>query len=204
MTDTQTTTPRDVVRAAVRGGDLRHARRQLRQMTRDDPRNVDAWLWRAQLAASQREKIASLSRALRLAPNHPHARRLLHEALRRRFQDDPFLAYQRESDRLYFVRTAGDLNAAVPKRRAVPEPYPPDGASPAAQATRWLGWAALGLLPAGLGTLVCAPLAIVAAARALRRPLTTKEQARSRLVLGAASLLLTLSVALVFLFLLHF
>lgn len=204
MTDTSITSPLSAARAKVRAGNVRGARRLLREMTRNDPRNVDAWLWRARVAATREEKLASLSRALQLAPDHPRARQRLHDALRQRLEDDPFLAYQDESDRLYYVRTANDLSAVVPKGRAVPLPYPPPETSPAQAATRWLGCAILGLLPAGLGALVCAPLAIRAALRALRQPLTTKERTRSQIVLGAASLLLILSAALALLFLLHF
>lgn len=193
----------DAARAEARNGNHDRARRLLQEITRDAPHNVDAWLWRARVAETTEEKIVSLSRILQLSPQHAQAGRLLHEALRQHLEEDAFLAYERESHRLYYIRTAGDLAVTVPKQRAVPAPYPPPEPSPLQPATRWLGWALLGLLPAGLGAVVCAPLAIRAALRTRRHALPAKERLRSQIVLGAASLLFVLGLALALLFLLH-
>lgn len=62
----------------------------------------------------------------------------------------------------------------------MPAPYPPPQPSPLAPAWRTLGWAALGLSLAGMGTLVLAPRALFRAVDVLlNRPLDRADWARA-------------------------
>lgn len=174
------------VRDALRRGDRSRAHEICVQLVADDPVNEQAWLWRAGTAASLEETIESLSRALTLNPANRLARQALYEAMQRLLRQDAFLAYLAETDDFYQVRTPTALEFAHPKDRARPEPFPPPGPPPAQAAFRWLGWALVGLVPAGVGTLICAPMAIVAAIRLLRRRPSRADRQRAWVVLGSA------------------
>ena len=59
--------------AASRAGERDEAQRLLRQLTDDDPANIDAWLWRADLADNSADKRAFLSEVLALDPTNREA-----------------------------------------------------------------------------------------------------------------------------------
>lgn len=190
--------------AVARQGERKRAHTLLARVTRATPENVNAWLWRAGTAATREEALLCLSEALRLDPAHVKARQALRELLRAELDKDVFLAYGSEDDWLYYIRTGSGIPTAVPKDRAVPELYPPPRHAPLHAAERWLAFAALGLIPAGLGALLCAPIAAAHAWRAARRSLSPVE-ARWRLVVLALALTLWLLGGLLgWLFILHF
>ncbi len=137
-------------------------------------------------ASSLEEKIAALSQVIALDPAHRVAREALYEAMQQMLHQDAFLAYQGETTGFYQLRTPKDLQFAHPKDRAAPEPFPPPAPPPAQAAYRWLGWALVGMLPAGLGTLVCAPVAMLSAIRLLRHQPGPADRRRAWFVLGAA------------------
>lgn len=60
--------------AAARAGRREEAVRLLREITADDPFNVDAWVWLGGLASEPREQRAALEQALVIQPDHPRAR----------------------------------------------------------------------------------------------------------------------------------
>ncbi|WP_029214820.1 hypothetical protein [Kallotenue papyrolyticum] len=60
--------------AAARAGRREEAVRLLREITADDPFNVDAWVWLGGLASEPREQRAALEQALVVQPDHPRAR----------------------------------------------------------------------------------------------------------------------------------
>lgn len=159
----------ELAQEAIRRGDRRVAYAICVQLTADDPTNEQAWLWRAGTAESQEESIAALSQVLTLNPANAAARQGLYEAVQGLLRHDAFLAYLGETDDFYQVRTKQDFRFAHPKDRAAPEPFPPLEPPPAQAAQRWLVWALVGLIPAGLGALLCAPPAALAALRLLRR-----------------------------------
>ncbi len=187
---------------AAQSGNRRLAHAICVQLTADEPANEQAWLWRAGTAESQEESIAALSQVLTLNPANAAARRGLYEAMQGLLRHDAFLAYLGETDDLYQVRTKQDFRFAHPKDRAAPEPFPPLEPSPTHAAQRWLVWALIGLLPAGLGALLCAPLAALAALRLLRHPTPSTRQ-RALIILWSAVAVWLIGAVFVFLFVLH-
>ncbi len=173
------------------------------EATQQDPRNADAWLLRARTAQGLEERLNCLSRIIALSPNHPAAQAALHQSLQRFLEEDAFLAYVGESNVMYYARTNTGLVLTVPKKHAVPETYPPREPSPLRLAYRRLGFALLGLALAGLGTLLFAPLAIIAATQAGGRAKTRADQIRAFIVIGAALLLCGLAIPLFALLLMH-
>jgi hypothetical protein len=149
------------------------------------------------------EALAYLSQALLFNPNFTPARRKMYQFLQRLLQKDAFLAYVDETENFYRVHNAAGLPLVVPKERAIIPPYPPQKLSLLQWAYRWLGWALLGLLPAGLGTLICAPVAMVLAVVAWLQPLGPRDATRALIILGSAILLMCGALPLYILLVLH-
>jgi hypothetical protein len=173
------------------------------QIVTDDPKNEEAWLWRAGTTDSLEETLAALSQVLALNPANGAARQALYEAMQHLLREDAFLAYIAETDDLYYVRTPTKLRFAHPKGRAVPEPFPPSRPPPTRAVLRWLAWSLVGLVPAGLGAVVCAPVAMLAALRLLRQKPAKADRQRAWVALGIAAALWVLALLLAALFVLH-
>ena len=113
-----------------------------------------------------------------------------------------YLRYETEDDQVYVLSDGSAALLTVPKNRDTPEPSLGQQSQPLAPAFRLLGLAFLGLAPAGLGTLVLAPLAALwAIALLLTRPLSRADRIRVLIVLGIAAALLGLAIPLSRLFL---
>ncbi len=78
-------------REASRQGQRGQAYRLSREVTRLAPDSADAWLYRAAFANTYEQRLASLNKALSLAPDDPQARRSMYETLLRYLEQDPFL-----------------------------------------------------------------------------------------------------------------
>lgn len=113
-----------------------------------------------------------------------------------------YLEYVGETDAQYRVRT-GQETSTVVKDRPVLESYPAERPAAIRRAYRYLLYALIGLLPAGIGTILFGPLAAVAAFGALRTPLDRPDHRRALVVMGLATLLVMIAIPLVFLFFLH-
>lgn len=173
-----------------------------RVITPDLEREVEGYLARAASARDADERLDFLSRALALDPEHPLAVSQMTEAVRGRLAEDPSLAYVAEDDHLYLVRAASGHDLAVPKNRFASTTDLTE--SPILRRSRrWLACALVGLLPAGLGTLVCAPVAGVLATLAILQTRVTLERRRAVEVIVGAALLFVGSLALVILLLMH-
>jgi hypothetical protein len=159
------------------------------------------WLQRAQNATTLSEALVCLNQVYALDPQFNQARPISYRAFWRLLEADPFLAYQSETEQLYRVWSSMNLELVVPKSRATVEPYPPTTDKPLAPAYAWLRWTVAGLLLAGLGTLVLAP---VTAVRALliyyRQPLNRADQMRVLVILFLTAVLWLVAIFLTFLF----
>ena len=114
------------------------------------------------------------------------------------------LRYEGENDQLFFVSSADGARRTVPKNRNVPALFLDQRPQPLAPAFRLLLAAFVGLAPAGLGTLVLAPLAALwALAMLFTRPLTRYDRIRVIAVWGIAAGLLGLAIPMSMLFLAH-
>lgn len=189
---------------AARRGERHLAHEICVRLTAEDPQNERAWLWRARTADSLEETIATLSQVLTLNPANRAARQGLYEAMQGLLRQDAYLAYLEETANFYHVRTATDFKFAHPKDRAVQEPFSLPSPAPTRPAFRWLGWSLVGLIPAGLGTLICAPFAMLAALRLLHRSPSRADRQRAWVVLWIAMALWFLALLLALLIILHF
>lgn len=202
---TQPTLPISLDRAqeAASSGDRRLARQLCLQLTKSNPANEKAWLLLADVSDSADEQTAALGHALRLDPHNTAARQALYETMQHLLHKDAFLAYQGETSTFYRISTPEDLQFTHPKDRAVVAAFPPAETSPTHCAQRWLAWSVIGLIPAGVGALVCAPVAMATSLNLLRKRLPLMERRRAWIVLLGATLSWLVGMLLAFVLILH-
>ncbi len=189
--------------AAARQGNRNQAHQLTSEATRLAPADVNAWLLRAQTSSSFDEQLFCLNQVLNLDPNHPVANQRVYELVRRLLNREPELAYVQETKDLYFVRNPLYLSLAVPKQRGEPEPYPVNRPAPLQSAYRWLSLAILGIIFAGVGTLIFAPIAAVWSALALRSELQSSDRKRAMLTLWLSAFLWVLAIPFTVLLAVH-
>ncbi len=149
------------------------------------------------------ESVTALNQVLELNPENTVARQELYETMQQLLRKDAFLAYQGETDVIYKIRTLAEFQFIHPKDRAMVELFPPQNSPPARTAINWLGWSVVGLIPAGLGTLVFAPLAVIAAIKLLRQQVELIDRRRAWIVISGAIALWLIALVFFFIFILH-
>jgi disulfide bond formation protein DsbB len=149
------------------------------------------------------ESVTALNQELELNPENAAARQALYETMQQMLRKDAFLAYQSETNDYYTVRTLAEFQFVHPKDRAMPDIFPRLEQASSQKAVNWLGWSLVGLIPAGLGTLVCAPLAILAAIKLLLQKNALSDRRRAWVVLGSASVLWLIALVFLMILLLH-
>ena len=149
------------------------------------------------------ESVTELNQVLELHPEDTTARQTLYETMQKILRKDAFLAYEGETDVIYKVSTLEEFQFIHPKDRATFEFFPPQNNPPARPAIHWLGWAVVGLIPAGLGTLILSPLAVIAAIQLLRQPVALIDRRRAWIVMIGAFILWLIALVLFFILFLH-
>jgi hypothetical protein len=189
---------------AIRAGNSNRAYQLSLQGTELAPQSLEAWLLRATLAPTLDDRLLCVNRLNELAPGYQDRYNVAFFALKELLDQNPYLAYLEETDELYRV-VSTDRVLTVPKKRVPVEPYPPEKnpSSPLASAYRWLNIAVVGLLVGGIGAVIFAPLAVMAAFRAQQSTKSQAEQVGSVVVLFAAFGLFVIGVLFSLLFLLH-
>jgi len=152
---------------------------------------------------SLEEKVTALNQVLELNPENIVARQELYETMQKLLRKDAFLAYEGETDVSYEIRTFEDFQFIHPKDRAVVELFPSQNPLPTREAINWLGWSVVGLIPAGLGTLVTAPLAMRAGFKLLNQPVKLMDRRRTWVVISCAIVLWLIALVFFFILILH-
>ena len=173
------------------------------QATRVDPESIDAWLLRLALAPSFEERVVCVNRLNELAPNHRDWHNLGYFTEKELLERDPFLAYLDETDDVYRVRNGSNLPISIRKKRAAVDSSPSAQSGRLRAAYGWLVLAFIGLLSAGIGTFIFAPLAGVLAIRAGQRSRSRADWVNSVIVLTMAIFLFLIGLIFLFLFGLH-
>jgi hypothetical protein len=188
---------------AARQGDKERAYHLSVEATRLQPDNPEAWLIRSRYARNDGERLFCLSQVNRLDPKHPAGKQESYQMLWKLLEDDPYLAYQNETDDYYLVENHRVASLAVPKDRQPVEPFPPTQPQPLKPAYTLLRLAVIGLFFAGLGTLVFAPLAMLSAMNISAQLQDPIQHTRARAVILICLALLPISVILSWLFISH-
>ncbi len=188
---------------ALQHGDRRTAYQMYNKATRIAPDSLEAWLGRADNAFSFDDQLFCLNQAINLAPDHPTLNQRLYEMIRQVLEREPALVYLDETGHLYRVSSRNYASLAVPKQRQADDPNLARAAAPVQRSYRWLVIAALGLSLAGVGALLLAPIAMISAIAAMRKPLDQTNRIRAQLSLVLAMLIWVLALPLVILLFLH-
>ncbi len=175
-------------------GQLQYAYQLSYEATVAAPDNIDAWLLRGAFAESSEECFVCMSKAIALAPQHSGAKHSMYNTLKRYLDQNPHLQYIEETDSVYRVLTGEERAIVVSKDRAI---------SPFQPIFRWLVLSMLGLLLAGLGAVVCAPIASVKAWRISQQPLSAYQRRQVRMALLYADVLFVMGLLLSYVLLLH-
>jgi len=149
------------------------------------------------------ETVTALNRELELNPQNAAARQALYETMQQLLRKDAFLAYQNETNDHYTIRTFAEFQFVHPKDRGMPDIFPRLVQAPSQKAINWLGWSLVGLIPAGLGTLVCAPLAMYAAIKLLLQKNSLSDRRRAWVVLGSVTVLWLIALVFLMILILH-
>ena len=149
------------------------------------------------------EKVTKLNQELKLNPQNTAARQALYETMQQILRKDAFLAYLNETNDYYTIRTFTKFQFIHPKDRGKPDIFPRLEQAPSQKAINWLGWSLVGLIPAGLGTLVCAPLAMFAAMKVLLQKNSRGDQRRAWVVLGSVTVLWLIALVFLLILILH-
>ncbi len=188
---------------AIREGNKQHAYELSLQATKVAPENLEAWFLRATLAPSLEERLFCVNCLNELSPDRQDRHHVAFSAVKESLDRDPFFAYLEETEALYRVINKNNQMVVIPKKRAAANPSVPEQPSPLKPAYRLLVMAIFGLLLAGVGTLIFAPLAALAALGAGPSLRSRSERVSSMVILIIASLLFLLGLAFAILFALH-
>lgn len=191
------------VEDAIRRGDVEYAYKLSSRATQVVPENFEVWLARANLAPSLDEKILCMNRLNELEPDQQDRHHFTFFALNEILDRDPFLAYLEETEDLYRVHNAEYKVLSIPKKRSATRRFSHDGVERLAAAKRYLLLAIFGLLLAGIGTLIFAPLAAWQAWEAGQTTRSRTGQVRSLIIMTASSIVFLLGLFFGFIFTLH-
>lgn len=174
------------------------------RMVASDPDNAEAWLRLSSTESDSRRALEDVQRAVDLRPNDPAIQAGLRYVLFDRLKDDPFVEFLAETDKNYVVTLRHSRPVVIPKARNKAQVYPPPRLSDSERVAQMVGWMALGLVPAGLGAFVLAPVVIQRALQVLRsRRLAPREHRVALMALVLAAGIGLLGEVLFGLFLLH-
>jgi hypothetical protein len=105
------------------------------------------------------------------------------------------LKYEGEDDQSFFVSGHDAARMSVSKNRNVPKAFRDKSLQPLTPSIRLLAWAFVGLAPAGLGTIILAPLAALSATLiAIAHPLARIDRKRVIVIWGISILLLAIAI----------
>ena len=186
---------------AVREGNRQRAYELSLQATKVAPDNLEAWFLRASLASSLEERLFCVNCMNELCPDCQDRHHVAFSAVKELLDKDPFLAYLEETEALYRVINKNNQVVIIPKKRAPIKPTSAEQPHPLKAAYSLLVIAIFGLLLAGIGALIFAPLAALAALQA--HPSSHAERVSSAILLILASILFLLGLAFGYLFVLH-
>ncbi len=187
----------------MRAGNNRQAYELSMKATQIAPKSAEAWWSRANLAPSLEERVMSLNRLNELDPGFASQHHFSFFTIKEALDRDPFLAYHNETDELYRAINAEQMVIDIPKQRNTAEAYPPKQPSPLMPAYRLLVLSIFGLLVAGLGTLVFAPMAAISAGRTRTSLRTRSEKISATVVITLSILLFLLAMNFAFLLAIH-
>ena len=188
---------------AIREGNSQYAYELALQATQVSPKNIEAWMLRATLAPSLEERLICVNHLNELMPNHQDRHNVAFFTINELLDKDPFLAYLEETQTLYRVMNADHMVVSIQKKRLATNTSPPELSNSLKVAYRWLAMAMIGLMLAGVGTLIFAPLAALTAIQVGSSPQSRSDRVSSAIVLILSILLFLIGAVFTLLFVIH-
>ncbi len=188
---------------AIREGNRQRAYEFSLQATKVAPDNLEAWFLRATLAPSLEERVFCVNTMSELCPDCQDRHYVAFSAVKELLDKDPFLAYLEETEALYRVINKSNQVVVIPKKRTAITPTLAEQPNPLKTSYHLLVIAILGLLLAGVGALIFAPLAVLAALQARSSLRSHADHVSFTIVLLLAGLLFAIGLAFGYLFALH-
>ncbi len=190
-----------------------HGRPAIRQSDKDKPiklsqytsaEDVERWLQLTHLADDPHTALEYAQRAVDLHPDDPRVQESLQRIVLEKLRCDPFVAFIAETERHYVVTFRNSRPIVIPKARANPDVFPPPQRTESERVLGMIWWIVLGLLPAGLGALILAPLTMRRAFAVLSRPnLNARERRQAWLAVCLAGTLGFIGEVFVVLLVIH-
>lgn len=197
---------RDLTKAsekAYKAGKRNDAYQLSIQATRLAPNDIGAWLKRLALAPSFEERVLCVNHLNELAPLRHDQNNIDYFTVKELLEKDPFLAYVEETDDIYRVINGNQTVVSIRKKRANTNKFSLEQTGPLKTAYRLLVLAFVGLLTAGLGTVIFAPLAGFSAIRAGQAFPSRPNLVNSIVIVSMAIVLFLIGSFFSILFLLH-
>jgi hypothetical protein len=191
------------IEKAIKEGKSQYAYELSLKATQATPQNIEAWLLRAALAPSLEERVICVNHLNELGTDHQDRHNIAFFTIKEWLDRDPFLAYLEETEELYRATNADHMVLSIQKRRAPVESSLPQASIRLKAAYRWLVIAIIGLMFAGIGTLIFAPLAALAAMLAGPSLQSRSDRLNSTIVLFLAIILFLIGSIFSLLFVLH-
>ncbi len=157
-----------------------------------DREQLEMLLHRARTAQTGDQALEYMQRAVEMLPDDPRVQSSVQLSMFEKLNSDAFLAFLAETDRRYVITFRNSRPFFVPKARNEPEPYPVAHRTEAERAMRMMWWMILGLIPAGVVTVILAPVALRHGIRALQRDYRDPQQHR----MAWAAIFMALSLGL--------
>lgn len=167
------------------------------------PDSVEAWILRATLAPSLEERLVCVNRLNELGADSQDRHNIAFFTLKELLDKNPFLAYLEETEELYRVMNANHMVLSIPKKRSADHSTARGHSGQLTNSYRLLTLALIGLMAAGVGTLVFAPLAALSAIRIGTTSQFQSERLRSTIVFILALILFAIGAVFSILFVLH-
>lgn len=178
---------------AAQSGAHGDAEQWLEQVVAAEPTHLEAWLWLSSVSEDNAKALERLQHAAQLAPHDPRVQYALQRAMLHVLERDAFIAYLSESSETYTIALRSVQPIVVSKARGLPEVFPLPSLTEGQQVLRLVSWMVVGLIPAGLGTVLMLPYMLWRSLRLLlARGLDPVEGRRAQL---AVSLTLGLGLA---------
>jgi hypothetical protein len=188
---------------AIREGNRQRAYELSLQATKVAPENLEAWYLRASLAPSLEERLFCVNCLSELCPDCQDKHHVAFGAVKELLDRDPFLAYLEETEALYRVINKNNQVLVIPKKRAATNPTEVERTGPLKAAYSLLMIAVFGLLLAGVGTLIFAPLTVLAALQAGPSLRSQADRVGFTVVILLAGMFFLVGLLFAYLFALH-
>ena len=154
--------------------------------------------------AQLNEQLNRLSEALEVEPDNGNLQRRFYDALQLLLEENAFLEYKDQSEKLYCVTTGTGVSVNVPKERAPMAPYPTEKSTALASSVRLFQLSLLGLLLGGIPTFFAAPITMWRLLAALLlQPLTYTEKVQATTMMFSSFVLFGLAIVLSLLLIIH-